>query len=65
MQSVPFDLLRCCTLEIFEVPAEARKYVPFTELLSRQGRLRIDAVDSTKYLPLNSAIWKKVFSYLS
>ncbi len=31
MQSVPFDLLRCCTLEIFEVPAEARKYVPFSK----------------------------------
>lgn len=33
MQSVPFDLLRCCTLEIFEVPAEARKYVPFSKSL--------------------------------
>eukprot|EP00029_Vermamoeba_vermiformis_P006841 TRINITY_DN2795_c0_g1_i1.p1 TRINITY_DN2795_c0_g1~~TRINITY_DN2795_c0_g1_i1.p1 ORF type:complete len:470 (+),score=87.98 TRINITY_DN2795_c0_g1_i1:18-1427(+) len=65
MQSVPFDLIRCCTLEIFEVPAEARKYVPFNELLLRQGKLPTDSVESTKFLPLNSAIWKKVFSYLA
>jgi len=39
MQSVPFDLIRCSTLEIFEVPAEARKYVPFGKAYETMAKL--------------------------